>query len=221
MNGQIRILGRSANHLPILGYEFGTAGPRLWHIAGIHGNEWEGVRALRQELITFLEQGFPYRCRLLIVPEWNPDGVLAGSRLNGNGVDLNRNLPTQDWNPKAFTTRYPPGPYALSEPENQALVAELARDRPKFILSAHSWHPLINTNGDCAPESTILHARTGYRIDPSIGYPTPGCLGTFTGLERKIPTITLEIQRNAPLETIDTKIVPALVETLTASAQRS
>lgn len=220
MTPRVRILGKSSSGLPLIGYEFGYQGPRIWHIAGIHGNEWEGVRALRCALAEFLAHGFPFSCRLLLVPEWNPDGVLRGTRLNGNGVDLNRNLPTKDWDHRAFSPKYPPGPFALSEPENQALVAELARDRPKFILSAHSWHPLINTNGPCDAEANVLNTRTGYRIDPSIGYPTPGCLGTFTGLERGIPTITLEISRNCTHEHIDTKIAPAIIESLLISSKR-
>ncbi len=33
----------------------------------------------------------------------------------------------------------------------------------------------------------------GYRVSDSIGYPTPGSLGTYAGVERNIPIITLEL----------------------------
>jgi len=37
--------------------------------------------------------------------------------------------------------------------------------------------------------------RNGYPVSASIGYPTPGSLGTYAGVERKIPIITLELPR--------------------------
>ena len=32
-----------------------------------------------------------------------------------------------------------------------------------------------------------------YPVEASIGYPTPGSFGTWAGIERNIPTITLEL----------------------------
>ena len=39
-----------------------------------------------------------------------------------------------------------------------------------------------------------------YPVEASIGYPTPGSFGTWAGIERNIPTITLELD-----EEIDVK----------------
>jgi protein MpaA len=36
----------------------------------------------------------------------------------------------------------------------------------------------------------------GYPASPNIGYPTPGSLGSYAGVDRQIPTITLELPRN-------------------------
>ena len=72
-------------------------------------------------------------------------------------------------------------------------VSWLTTLAPAFILSLHSWKPLLNVNGACRPEAEAIASRTGYIIEESIGYPTPGCLGTYTGLERAIPTLTYEI----------------------------
>jgi protein MpaA len=140
--------------------------------------------------------------------------------LNSRGIDLNRNLPTRDWNPKAFTPRYPPGPSPNSEPENQALVKFLGEFQPKMIFSLHSWNPLLNINGDCRPEAETIASLTGYPIEETIGYPTPGCLGTYAGIERNMPTITYEIERGlAPSEILRTH-VPALLEALKVSEKR-
>ncbi len=44
---------------------------------------------------------------------------------------------------------YHPGTQPNSEPENQCLVDYIQTEKPHFILSLHSWNPLLNTNGDC------------------------------------------------------------------------
>ena len=165
-------------------------------------------------------QGDSLRLKLTLVPALNLDGVLAKTRTNGNGVDLNRNLPSNDWNPKAFNDRYPPGPSANSEPENQALTAYLERTRPRFIVSLHSWKPLLNINGPCEPEAQAIHALTGYVIEESIGYPTPGCLGTYAGLERDMPTLTYEIERGLSPQNVLSAHVPAVLAALRVAQDR-
>jgi protein MpaA len=156
-------------------------------------------------------------CLRLVTPRKpRSDGVLLRTRTNSRGVDLNRNLPTKDWSPEIKTERYHPGPQACSEPENQALAAWIENEQPQLIISLHSWQPVINVNGDCLPVAKILAQMTGYKIDSDIGYPTPGCLGTFAGLERKSPTITYEIERGLALKQVLKVHVPAILEALKA-----
>jgi len=199
------VFGVTALGLPIPAYRWEGAGlnrPEVLVLGGVHGDETEGV-VCAYGLYHRLAAGFPYKLNLTLVPAFNLDGVLAKSRLNGNGVDLNRNLSTRDWNPLAFNDRYPPGPHAGSESENQALTAYLTQYRPRFVLSLHSWKPMLNVNGDCHAEAEAIKAKTGYVIEESIGYPTPGCLGTYAGLERDMPTLTYEIERGlAPREVL-------------------
>jgi len=187
-------------------------------LGGVHGDEVEGIVAAWGLYSEIVSGRFQPKLNLTLVPAFNLDGATLKTRTNGNGVDLNRNLPTNDWNPQAFNDRYPPGPSANSEPENQALTTWLDQTRPFFVLSLHSWKPLLNVNGDCSPEAEVLHARTGYVIEPSIGYPTPGCLGTYAGLERGMPTLTYEIERGLSAKEVLRVHVPAIVEALEASA---
>ncbi len=37
---------------------------------------------------------------------------------------------------------------------------------------------------------------TGYPVQKDIGYPTPGSFGTYAGVERDIPVITVEVDEN-------------------------
>lgn len=207
------VFGTTPLGLPIEAWRFQNSGPKVLILGGVHGDEREGVVAALGLLREF-QKSFTYKLDLTLVPRFNEEGVLFNSRMNTRGVDLNRNLPTKDWSPEIKTPRYNPGPSAGSEPENQALAAFLEREKPVFLLSLHSWKPVLNVNGDCRGEAEVLAKLTGYAIDDDIGYPTPGCLGTYAGLERTSPTLTYEIERGlSPEETLRVH-VPAILECL-------
>lgn len=199
--------------LEIPGYQFGQSGPRVLILGGVHGDEREGVDAAFG-LIARWSKGFPVKLRVTVFPTFNLDGVLRGQRGNANGVDLNRNMATNDWSPEIKTPRYHPGRQAASEPETRALMNWLEQNKPVFVLSLHSWQPVLNVNGDCLAEAQAIADRTGYKIEDSIGYPTPGCLGTYCGIERDMPTLTYEIERGLDTKSILKIHVPAICEAL-------
>ncbi len=216
--------GETKLNLPIHAYRFenkaqNTTKPtKKAHVlimGGVHGDEPEGVVAARGLLEAFRAE-FSFELIVTLVPEFNPEGVLLKTRGNSNGVDLNRNLPTKDWSPVAATPRYNPGPSALSEFENQHLVRWIEEQKPDLIFSLHSWKPMLNTNGEI-PEAKVISQHTGYVIEPDIGYPTPGSLGTYAGLEKKIPTLTYEIERDINFAEILKVHVPAILKGLKES----
>lgn len=213
------VLGYSALGRPIPIFEFGSSKSRVLILGGVHGNETEGTTAAWGLFDSFLKD-FTYDLTVYLIPQFNIDGVIEKSRLNGNGVDLNRNLPTQDWNPRAFNAKYPPGPFPNSETESRALIKFLQEKKPQFILSLHSWHPMLNVNGPCLEEAAVLHKWTGYPIEENIGYPTPGCLGTYAGLERDMPTLTYEIQRGLSAADVLRIHVPAIREALKVQVRK-
>jgi protein MpaA len=207
------VFGKTESGLPILGYEFGTSGPEVLILGGVHGDETEGVIA-GFGLVENFAQNFDLNLKLTIVPALNLDGVLAKSRCNANSIDLNRNLPSNDWTSDVANPRYNPGTKPGSESENRALVDFLEKKRPRYIVSLHSWKPMLNINGDCRSLAEEIAKKTGYIIEESIGYPTPGCLGTYAGLEREMPTITYEIERGLTAKPILDIHVPAIVDAL-------
>jgi murein peptide amidase A len=211
-------LPQTATGLSIPVYEFGHSGPRVLILGGVHGDEREGVEAALG-LVAKWSQSFPFKLQVTVMPAFNLDGVIRSTRGNARGVDLNRNMATKDWSPKVATPRYHPGAHADSEPETKLLVSWIKENSPKFILSLHSWKPMLNVNGACRPEAEAISALTGYIIDDSIGYPTPGCLGTYTGLERGIPTLTYEIERGLATEEVLRVHIPAIEEALKVTEQ--
>lgn len=197
-------LAVSAAGFPIYGRRFNDDKKRILFLGGVHGNETEGVAASAGFFEEFCVSGkvAELNCTLFFIPALNPDGVLNFSRHNGNGVDLNRNMPTKDWIKNSPGEKYYSGPTAASEPETQILLAIIEEFRPEFILSLHSWKPMFNVNGPAHAYAQKMAAQLPYAITEDIGYPTPGSLGTYAGWERGIPTITFEIERGLPLETV-------------------
>jgi protein MpaA len=193
---------------------FGKSSTHVLILGGVHGDETEGVLAANGVLAR-LQTTYAYSFQTTLVPAFNLDGVILKTRTNGRGVDLNRNLPTKDWSPEQFNPRYPPGPKACSEPENQALVAWLNAHQPKFVFSLHSFtKPMLNTNGDCQDVASAMHAICKFPIEPTIGYPTPGCLGTYAGIERNWPTITYELLKGDSAQNILSTHVDAIIKGL-------
>jgi protein MpaA len=207
------IFGKTASGLPIPAFHFGRSGAEVLILGGVHGDEPEGVIAC-WGLVDRWSANFPLALLITIVPAFNMDGVLSNNRLNARGVDLNRNLPTNDWTKEVASPRYHPGPEPASEPENRSLLAWLAAHPAEFVISMHSWKPMLNVNGNCTKEAAVISAWTGYRVEESVGYPTPGCLGTYLGLERAVPTLTYEIERGLDTKSILEVHVPALIEGL-------
>lgn len=214
------MFGKTSLGLPIVGHQFfGGTGPQVLIVGGVHGDEVEGVVAAKGLLGHFMT-AFTYKLNLTLVPEFNLDGILLKQRKNARQVDLNRNLPTNDWTATVAEEKYHPGPHSNSEPENQALVQWIEANKPRLVISLHSWKPLLNVNGACLPEAEVIRRHTNYDIQESIGYPTPGCLGTYCGLERDMPTLTYELERGMALEPILRVHVPAILEALKVTEER-
>jgi protein MpaA len=215
----VEILGSSAGGRPIELKRLSQGPVPLLLIGGVHGDEPEGFFLVEK----FADEGFwkelENKASLWVLPRLNPDGCSIEERTNANGVDLNRNMPTQDWSAEARAPRYNPGPRAGSEPETQILMKLIERIKPRLIISAHSWKPMINYNGPCRKLAELMARANAYTISDDIGYPTPGSLGTWAGWERKIPTITLEIERHSSPETIWTTHAKALLDALLFAAE--
>ncbi|MFZ4713337.1 MAG: DUF2817 domain-containing protein [Bacteriovoracaceae bacterium] len=163
----------------------------IYLMGAVHGDEIEGAHVMK-ELFSYLKKETRFTLPLIVVPIVNVDGFNKQSRVNHNGVDLNRNLPTDDWTKHFDEPKYNPGKEPLSEPENQFLLSLFKKFEPGFILSFHSWKPILNFNGDCKDIAEYISKYNNYPLDGDIGYPTPGSLGTYGPEVLKCPVLTFE-----------------------------
>lgn len=165
---------------------------------GVHGDEPEGVRLAEDTLRALTEwSASAWLAPWILIPCLNVDGYLAKTRVNGRGVDLNRNYPSKDWSAACEQPRYFPGPSAMSEPEVAGIVELIDQFDPRLIIHCHSWEPCIVATGPRAQtDGTRLSVSSGYRLTPEIGYPTPGSLSRFGWHDRQIPVICIEEQES-------------------------
>jgi protein MpaA len=185
--------GTSLEGHPIPVFKTDIKAPKyLYLMAGVHGDEVEGVYVLK-ELFNWLKNEHSLKdMPIVVIPILNVDGYRAQTRVNAHLVDLNRNLPTKDWSPTMTQPKYNPGSKALSEPENQFLVKLLDKYRPGMIISFHTWKPILNHNGNCQDVAEYLQKFNNYEMSSDIGYPTPGSLGTFGVEKYESPVLTFE-----------------------------
>ena len=161
----------------------------------IHGDEPQGGELINRYLHENTVDG------VLFIPVLNPDGLRARVRVNSNGVDINRNFPCANWQ-KSIKDDYFGGDYPASEIETRFLISIIEKYEPKLVITLHAPYKIVNYDGDAKDIAAKISAITGYPLQSDIGYPTPGSFGTYAGIERDIPTITLELDEHDSIENI-------------------
>lgn len=149
----VTTIGSSANGADIQIYQYGSGPQTIILIGGLHSGFAPASVDLAQRAIDhFDDNDVPDGVTLYIIPDANPDsrydpGNLSG-RLNGNGVDLNRNFGC-NWSTDAVWRNQAvnPGTAAFSEPETQALRAFVNQVDPVAVI----FYEAKATNGMIAP----------------------------------------------------------------------
>lgn len=204
---KIRTLGHSRQYRPIEGWFFNLdpLEPQVdtLFFGAFHGDEPESAQILYKLLALLKTDPHLLQGRAVaVVPCLNPDGLHLNTRKNGWQVDLNRNFPTQTWTRSPRAEHYHGGYYPGSEPETRLVCHLLERVHPAKIVSLHTPYKVINYDG---PASALrlaqaMAAHNRFAVEADIGYGTPGSFGTYAGIERGIPVITLELAEGEPVE---------------------
>jgi protein MpaA len=164
-------------------------------IGVVHGDEPQGEDIINRYISEVVKPN------VLFIPALNPDGKSRNTRVNSNGVDINRNFPTKNWE-LTEKDNYFGGNEPCSEIETKFLVQIIEKYKPKSIITLHTPYKIVNYDGESRELAQKISEIIGYPVEPSIGYPTPGSFGTYAGVERNIPTITLELDENETIENL-------------------
>src|SRR5665648_979268 len=99
--------GTSLEGHPISAFKTDIKAPKyLYLLAGVHGDEVEGVYVLK-ELYNWLKNEHSLKdMPIIVIPILNVDGYRSQSRVNAHLVDLNRNLPARDWTGEKTRPKY-------------------------------------------------------------------------------------------------------------------
>jgi protein MpaA len=159
--GRTATVGRSAGGRPIRLKQLGDPrlGGKVLVFACVHGDEC----AARH--IEPLRGGCPDPgANVFIVPDLDPDGLAEGTRLNADGVDLNRNF-SVDWRRIGAPgdSEYS-GPHAFSEPESRLAATIVRRVAPAVTIwfhQHHGPHPYVRAWGHSAPAGRRLARLAG------------------------------------------------------------
>mgnify|MGYP000100200367 CR=1 FL=1 len=139
LNLEINIIGKSENNLPIHSVKFGIGSKRILIWTQMHGNESTGTKALFDLLNYFsnskdeLIQTILRSCSIYCIPMLNPDGSLNYTRVNQNGVDLNRDAVDR------------------KAKESKLLRSILEEFDPMFCFNMHDQRTIFGVEGTVNP----------------------------------------------------------------------
>ena len=170
---EVRTIGHSVTGRPIRAWRLGEPGRRrVVLVSTMHGNE-PHTRAI----LETLRDGRAIRgVDLWVIPTYNPDGLVRGTRRNAHGVDLNRNFP-YDW--ADLDGSYESGPRPASEPETRSVMAFLREIDPRRVISFHQ--PLNGVDIDTKDPRFATRLARALRL-PRTSLDCGGlCHGTMTG----------------------------------------
>lgn len=136
------VLGYSVDHRPIVAWLLAPVHARrsVLVVGSVAGDEPSGIAVAN----LLASEPAIAGVRLWLIPDANPDGAAQKTRVNADGVDLNRNFPFRWRHISAPGGRFYSGPRPASEPETRAIEAFIRRIRPELTIWLHQPYGLID-----------------------------------------------------------------------------
>ena len=193
------VFGQSAGGRELHCFRVGEGSKAVLLVGAIHGNE-VGTVKLVQHILAWLPGRFP-ELSVYCVPCLNPDGYAEArnqrqyfkdgrvGRLNGNGVDLNRNFPVPSFKTEsvwlrgkdyAETAPVKCGAHGGSEPELQALMTLVKELQPAAVFMFHNCGgDVMGNDHPLSDELTPLFAeKSGFKFVDHVAWQSRGQTGT-------------------------------------------
>lgn len=135
----VACIDSSENNVPIHSVKFGSGSKKILIWTQMHGNESTGTKALFDFFNCISTSGEDVfktilkECTILCIPMLNPDGSLNYTRVNQNGVDLNRDAITRE------------------AKESKLLRSILEEFNPLFCFNMHDQRTIFGVEGTLNP----------------------------------------------------------------------
>jgi len=137
-NSVQKIEGYSVLGQPIYSIEIGSGKTKILMWSQMHGNEVTTTKGFfdflnflfsKEALAESILTNYTIKC----IPILNPDGAKAYTRVNANGIDLNRDA------------------FEISQPESKLLRSLLLEFNPDFAYNLHDQRTIFGTEGFMLP----------------------------------------------------------------------
>ena len=134
-------VGQSFNKIPIYKVSIGKGKTKVLFWSQMHGNESTGTKAMLDLFNLFKNPGehepvikkILNKCTLVFIPILNPDGAVAYTRVNAQGIDLNRDA------------------VGLEAPESNILNKVLKEVNPSFCFNIHDQRTIFSIGQENLP----------------------------------------------------------------------
>jgi protein MpaA len=198
------LVGYSEEGRGIYADVYGSGNDNYFYVSALHGSEPITI-TIAQKWSQYLDSNqdiIPEDKTLVIVAKANPDGVVHGIRWNANHVDLNRNWPTDDWQPHSWWGSYYciwcGGAYPASEKETQVLRDLMLQRGADALFSYHAAGDIVvagdrdhaksvEWSQDYANLSGIAYGSGGWTA-----YPITGDMNVWAVEDLNIPSVLVE-----------------------------
>lgn len=194
-----KVFGYSVKEKPIEGYEIGDGTDTIFVFSAIHGDE-AGTTDLLNQLVTEIKDNpglVSTTKKLIVILIANPDAYYEDiHKFNANGVNLNLNFATSDWQ-----NRGPEGTYAginpFSEPESRAIKEIVEKYNPSIMIAYHAIGHLVTPENEEASVALgkWYAKKTGYHYydDTNFEWDYPGTATKWFVETTGKPAITVEL----------------------------
>ncbi len=142
---EVKEIGTSVQERPIHSLGLGLGPTKILMWSQMHGNESTTTKAVLDLLNFMVKQSEVSRsiyneCTLLIIPMLNPDGAQAYTRVNANGIDLNRDAQSR------------------SQPESVILRKVFDEFKPDYCFNLHDQRTIFNVGKSNKPATVSFLA---------------------------------------------------------------
>ena len=191
-----------------------TVGKGLVKIAvlgSLHGDEPQSVglvEELARELHAHPEM--TSQCTVLFIKSANPDGFVRRSPYNLNGVDLNRNFPSANWQLQANNRA---GNKSAPEIETRTVIRLLEDFQPELLVHVKDTRgtATVNYEGPDSLRAQQVASRNGSKVAQGLGQATTGSVENYADTRLQCPSLTLLIPRESSTQAAWAKHRDALV----------
>jgi hypothetical protein len=171
---KVKTVGYSVENRSIYSVEFGEGSHKILMWSQMHGNESTTTKAVFDVFKAISDPNAPYifkqllkECRICVIPQLNPDGATAYTRVNAANVDLNRDA------------------QLLTQPESRVLRKVFDAFEPDVCFNLHGQRTIYGLPTSGTP-SVLSFLAPAADVDRSITLPRKRAMSLISFINKEL-----------------------------------